>query len=73
MAAHLLEVAEVVQRSQFARETPPTDQLPERVKLLIRELRSNVPTPRRLLAFLLPASLWRSKSTRGGRRDHDSR
>ena len=72
-AAHLLEVAEVVQRSQFARETPPTDQLSERVKLLIHELRSNVPTPRRLLAFLLPRSLWRSKNIFSGRRDRDSR
>ena len=72
-AAHLVEVAEVVQRSQFARETPPTDQLSERVKLLIHELRRNVPTPRRLLAFLLPRSLWRSKNIFSGRRDRDSR
>lgn len=72
-AAHLVEVAEVVQRSQFARETPPTDQLSERVKLLIHELRRNVPTPRRLLAFLLPRSLWRSKNIFSGRRNRDSR
>ena len=72
-AAHLLEVAEVVQRSQFARETPPTDQLSERVKLLIHELRSNLPVPRRLLAFLLPRSLWRSKNIFSGRRNRDSR
>lgn len=73
IAAHLVEVAEVVQRSQFARETPPTDQLSERVKLLIHELRRNVPTPRRLLAFLLPRSLWRSKNIFSGRRNRDSR
>ena len=72
-AAHLVEVAEVVQRSQFARETPPTDQLSERVKLLIHELRRNVPTPRRLLAFLLPRSLWRSKNIFSSRRNRDSR
>ena len=72
-AAHLVEVAEVVQRSQFARETPPTDQLSERAKLLIHELRRNVPTPRRLLAFLLPRSLWRSKNIFSGRRNRDSR
>ena len=72
-AAHLVEVAEVVQRSQFARETPPTDQLSERAKLLIHELRRNVPTPRRLLAFLLPRSLWRSKNIFSSRRNRDSR
>ena len=72
-AAHLLEVAEVAQRSQFARETPPVDQLPGRVKLLVRELRDGTPTPRRLLAFLLPASLWRPRSAGGGKRGRKSR
>lgn len=72
-AAHLLEVAEVVQRTQFARESPPTNQLPERVRLLTRELRRGVPTLKRLLAFLFPASLWPSRNARGGEPDRDSR
>ena len=72
-AAHLLEVAEVVQRSQFAREVPPVDQLPGRTKFLIRELRSGIPTSRRLLAFLLPPSLWRRKDPGDGKRRQKSR
>ena len=72
-AAHLFEVAEAAQRSQFARETPPVDQLPGRVKLLVRELRGDTPAPRRLLAFLLPASLWRPRRAGGGKRRRKSR
>ncbi len=72
-AAHLLEVAEVVQRSQFARETPSVVQLPGRVKLLVRELRSDTPATKRLLAFLLPASLWRTRGTCDGKSREKSR
>ena len=62
-AGHLIEVAEVVQRSQFARQSPAVDQLPAQVKQLSRELRLGIPRLKRLLATMLPASLWR----RGGR------
>ena len=72
-AAHLLKVTEMAQRSQFARETPPVDQLPGRMKLLVRELRNDTPAPRRLLAFLLPASLWRLRGTGSRKRGRKAR